>query len=79
MNFKSLHIAMSHVDSLDEETKRILAEVNSDVQSGTDDSKESDKSKKNEKQKENKNNEYNEFEEDDRDPLQDSSLDDKEW
>ncbi len=36
---------MSNKDSIDEETKRILAEVNADAQSSTDDSKESNKNK----------------------------------
>ncbi len=39
---------MSNNDSLDEETKRLLAEVNTDAQSSTDDSKES-KAKKDDK------------------------------
>ncbi len=38
-----------HMSDLDEETKRILAEVNSDAQSGTDDSKDKSKDKKVEK------------------------------
>ncbi len=42
---------MSNNDSIDEETKRILAEVDSDAQSGTNDSKESIKSKINDKDK----------------------------
>ncbi len=37
---------MSNNESLDEETKRILAEVNADAQSSTNDSKESNKNKK---------------------------------
>ncbi len=37
---------MSNNDSLDEETKRILAEVDADAQSSTNDSKESSKSEK---------------------------------
>ncbi len=36
---------MSNNDSLDEETKRILAEVEPDAQSGSNDSKESSKNK----------------------------------
>ncbi len=43
---KTIDIHMSNNESLDEETKRILAEVNADAQSGTNDSKESDKKKK---------------------------------
>ncbi len=42
---KSIDIHMSNNDSIDEETKRILAEVESDAQSGSDDSKESNKNK----------------------------------
>ncbi len=60
---------MSHVDSKDDEVKSILAEIDSN------DSKESDKPKK----PENKNNDYNEYEESDIDPLEDKSMDDKEW
>ncbi len=44
---KIIDIHMSNNESLDEETKRILAEVNSDAQSGTDDSKESKPKKQN--------------------------------
>ncbi len=40
------YITMSHVETLDEETKRLLAEVNADAQSSTDDSKESNKKEK---------------------------------
>ncbi len=60
---------MSNNDSLDEETKRILTEVEPDAQSGSNDSKESKKEKK-----EYKNDESNEY-----DVSDDKELDDKEW
>ncbi len=41
---------MSNNDSLDEETKRILAEVEPDAQSGSNDSRESSKKKSDEKE-----------------------------
>ncbi len=63
-----------HMSDLDEETKRILAEDNPDAQSGTDDSKNIKKDKK-----EHQNDDYNEYEVDDRDPLVDKEMDDKEW
>ncbi len=60
---------MSNNDSIDEETKRILAEVEPDAQSGSNDSKESSKHKK-----ENKNDEFHEY-----DISDDTEADDKEW
>ncbi len=62
---------MSNNDSIDEETKRILAEVDSD------DSKESKPIQKDKKV--NQNDEYNEYEVSDKDPLQDKDMDDREW
>ncbi len=44
---KNIDIHMSNNDSIDEETKRILAEVEPDAQSGSNDSIESNKKKKN--------------------------------
>ncbi len=63
---------MSNNDSLDEETKRLLAEVDADAQSSTNDSKESIK-------KTTKKEGYEEYEENDSDPLTDKTMDDKEW
>ncbi len=65
-----IQTAMSH-DSLDEETKRILAEAEPD------DSK--DETKYVKPKKEYKNDENNEYEVNDNDPLKDSEMDDKEW
>ncbi len=62
---------MSNNETLDEETKRILAEVEADAQSSSDDSKES-KPKLDKEVK--KNDEYNEY-----DITDDKELDDKEW
>ncbi len=71
---KTIDIHMSNNDDLDEVTKRILAEVKPDAQSGSDDSKESKSTKK-----VNKNDDYNEYEDDDRDPLQNKEMDDSDW
>ncbi len=68
---------MSNKDSLDEETKRILAEVEPDAQSGSNDSKET--VVKEEKKDKPKNDTYNEYDVDDRDPLKHDEMDDKEW
>ncbi len=61
---------MSNNDSLDEETKRILAEVEPDAQSGSNDSKESNKKVK----KEYKNDDFHEY-----DMSDDKDLDDSNW
>ncbi len=60
---------MSNNETLDEETKRILSEVDADAQSGTNDSKESKP-----KKKEYKNDEYNEY-----DISDDKEMDDSDW
>ncbi len=62
---------MSNNDSIDEETKRILAEVDSD------DSKESTSVKK--VKKEYKNDDFNDYEINDKDPLKNQEMDDREW
>ncbi len=66
---------MSHEDSLDEETKRLLAEVESD------DSRElhEQPSVKDKESKKNVSDDFNEYEESDTDPLKDKSMDDKDW
>ncbi len=74
---KTIDIHMSNNDSLDEETKRILAEVEPDAQSRSNDSKEP--VVKEEKKVEHKNDDYNDYDEDDRDPLKDKTMEDSEW
>ncbi len=67
---------MSNNDSIDEETKRILAEVEPDAQSGSNDSKESLPPSKEyiKKSSSYKNDDYNEYE------LSDNQeLDDRDW
>ncbi len=61
---------MSHEDSLDDEVKAILART------GSDDSSESNNPKK---EKKYQNDEYNDYEIDNRDPLEDKNMDDREW
>ncbi len=76
--------AMSHVDSLDEETKQILKDIQSQ-ETHSDDSKESDKSKKDIKEikksqwADKKNDDYNEYDVNDKDPLKDKEMDDSQW
>ncbi len=67
---------MSNNESLDEETKRILAEVQPDSQRGSDESTDS-KSKK--VKKEYKNDDFNDYDVSDKDPLKDDEMDDKDW
>ncbi len=62
-----------HMSDLDEETKRLLAEVENEV-SPASSSKDKTKDKK-----EHKNDDYNEYEDDDRDPLEHKDMDDREW
>ncbi len=71
---------MSHADNLDEETKQILKDIQSQ-ETHSDDSKESDKPKKDEEPKKetHKNDDYNEYEENDNDPLKDKTMDDSQW
>ncbi len=62
---------MSNNDSLDEETKRLLAEVEADAQSGSNDSKES-------KPQKNKD-EHTDYEIYDDIKEQDAKVDDSDW
>ncbi len=68
MSNNEIDIHMSNNDSIDEETKRLLAEVDADAQSSTNDSKES------KPKKEYKNDDFNEY-----DVSYDIEADDKEW
>ncbi len=65
------------MSDLDEETKRILAEVGTDAQPLPDDSKKINKDKT--KKEYNKNDSFNEYENDDTDPLENKDMDDKDW
>ncbi len=67
---------MSHEDTLDEETKRILAEVDSN---DSKESKEQPSVKDKEKIETPKDTDSEEYDYDDRDPLKHEEMDDKEW
>ncbi len=74
---------MSHVDSLDEETKQILKDIQSQ-ETHSDDSKESDKPKepKKELHKNDEGNEYDESENDNEKDIRDNKqayMDDNQW
>ncbi len=76
--YNNVHMS---TDSIDEELSNLVRKhiatsksKDAEIPEGSDDSPKSEIPKNY-----NKNNEFNEYETDDRDPLQDKSLDDREW